>query len=77
MTGLRCRERQRTHSGILPQSRILEVPVADNLRGVGETDRRRRRPCNIAEGSDLGTSAQARHKARKGAAGGGQDGFRA
>ena len=77
MTDLRCREGQRTHSGMRPQSRTLEAPVAENLRGVDETDRRRRRPCNIAEGSGLGTSAQARHQAREGAAGGGQDGFRA
>lgn len=29
----------KTHSGMLPQSRTLEAPAADNLRGVDETSR--------------------------------------
>jgi len=34
MTQLRCSGVPETHSGMLPQSRTLEAPAADNLRGV-------------------------------------------
>jgi hypothetical protein len=34
MTQLRCSGAPETHSGMLPQSRTLEAPAADNLRGV-------------------------------------------
>jgi len=54
MRQLRCRGSQETHSGMRPQSRTLEVPAADNLRGVGETGRRTMLPRNMAEGSRSG-----------------------
>lgn len=66
MTQLRCMGVLKTHSGMLPQSRTLEAPAADNLRGVGETGRGMGRPSSIAEGSGAGKSAGTRHKARKG-----------
>jgi hypothetical protein len=34
MMQLRCPRVPQTHSGMLPQSRTLEAPAADNLRGV-------------------------------------------
>jgi hypothetical protein len=41
----------KTHSGVLPQLRTLEVAVADNRLGKDETDRYEM-PCyNIPEGS--------------------------
>jgi hypothetical protein len=77
MTDLRCREGRKTHSGMRPQSRTLEAPIADNLRGMDETDRRRWPPCNMAEGSGREESIPARHKPRKGNMPGGQHGLRA
>ena len=76
MTQLRCEESQTTHSGMRPQSRTLEVPVADNLRGVDETDRHIVLPRNIAKGSRAGESARARHWPRKGNDLRGQHGLR-
>jgi len=41
--------RCKTHSGMLPQSRTLEVLIADNLRGVDETDEDLSSDSNMAE----------------------------
>jgi hypothetical protein len=71
MTALRCRQATQTHSGVLLQPRTLEVPVADNLRGVGETDRDRSPAGNMGEESGPGESARTRHQPRKGSRKGG------
>lgn len=42
--------RLKTHSGMLPQSRTLEVSAADKLRGMYETGGNIKPYVNIAEG---------------------------
>lgn len=41
----------KTHGRVLPQLCPLEVPIADNLRGVNETDRHRWLTSNRSEGN--------------------------